>query len=53
MGDRLWLARGEPATPSAIAATPRINIDYAGEAAAWPWRFVEKDSRFLSVKYRE
>lgn len=52
-GDRLWLAWGEPAAPSAIAATPRINIDYAGEAAAWPWRFVEKDSRFLSVKYRE
>lgn len=52
-GDKLWLARGEPPEEGAIAATPRINIDYAGEAAGWPWRFVEKDSGFLSVKYRE
>ena len=37
----------------AIAATPRINVDYAGEAAAWPWRFVERESLFLSVKYKE
>lgn len=51
-GDRLWLARGEPPAPAAIAATPRINIDYAGEAAAWPWRFVERDSPFLSVKFK-
>ena len=34
------------------AATPRINVDYAGEAAGWPWRFVEKGSRFLSARYR-
>lgn len=52
-GDRLWLAYGEPVMPEEIAATPRINIGYAGEAAKWPWRFVEKKSRFLSVKYKE
>lgn len=51
-GDKLWLAYGEPVEPDAIAATPRININYAGEAAGWPWRFVEKDSGFLSVKHR-
>lgn len=51
-GDRLWLAQGEPAAPEDIAATPRINVDYAGEAAAWPWRFVERESRFLSVRYK-
>ena len=39
-GDRLWLCAGEPFPEDAVAATPRINIDYAGEAAAWPWRFV-------------
>lgn len=51
-GDKLWLAFGEPVKDQEIAATPRINIGYAGEAAAWPWRFVEKKSGFLSVIYR-
>lgn len=51
-GEKLWIALGEPAPPEAVAATPRINVDYAGQAAAWPWRFVERDSPFLSVKYR-
>lgn len=51
-GDKLWLAYGEPVEENAVAATPRINIDYAGEAANWPWRFVEKGSGFLSVRYR-
>ena len=50
--DKLWLAYGEPVKQEDIAATPRINIGYAGEAALWPWRFVEKGSGFLSVKYR-
>ena len=52
-GDKLWLAYGEPVAPEEVAATPRINIDYAGEAALWPWRFVEKKSGFLSVRYLE
>lgn len=52
-GDKLWLAFGEPVASEEIAATPRINIDYAGEAALWPWRFVEKGSGFLSVRYVE
>lgn len=51
-GEELWLTYGEPVPPAAVAATPRINVDYAGEAAKWPLRFVEKDSPFLSVKYR-
>lgn len=38
-----WLREAE-----VIATTPRINIDYAGEAAAWPWRFVIAGNRFLS-----
>ena len=51
-GGRLWLAQGEPVPEAETAATPRINVDYAGEAAGWPWRFVEKGSRFLSAQYR-
>lgn len=31
-------------------ATKRINIDYAGEAANYLWRFIMTDSKFLSVK---
>ena len=33
-----------------ITATKRINIDYAGDAANYLWRFVMTDSEFLSVK---
>ncbi|MCL2119194.1 MAG: DNA-3-methyladenine glycosylase [Planctomycetaceae bacterium] len=33
-----------------IAATPRINVDYAGEASAWPYRFVIRKSAFLSTR---
>lgn len=32
-----------------IAATKRINVDYAGAAADYLWRFVAADSKFLSV----
>ena len=30
-----------------IAAGPRIGVDYAGECAAWPWRFWLKNSPFV------
>ena len=35
---------------SDIAATPRINVDYAGDASIWPYRFVIRDSPFLSTR---
>ena len=31
-----------------IAASPRINVAYAEEAAAWPWRFYVKDNLYVS-----
>jgi len=31
-----------------IVATPRINVAYAEEAAAWPWRFCVKNSPYVS-----
>ncbi len=37
---------------SDVAATKRINIDYAGDAVEYLWRFVEKDSKFISVPPR-
>jgi len=35
----LRITAGEPAAPEEIATGPRVGIDYAGEAAAWPLRF--------------
>ena len=32
-----------------ILATKRINIDYAGEAANYPWRFIMKDNNYVSI----
>ncbi len=33
-----------------VTATKRINVDYAGEAANFLWRFVAVGNEFLSVK---
>lgn len=30
-----------------IASGPRIGVEYAGESAAWPWRFWVKNSPFV------
>jgi DNA-3-methyladenine glycosylase len=38
-GDTLWLAQDDAPGPAAIAASPRIGVDYAGEWAAKPLRF--------------
>jgi DNA-3-methyladenine glycosylase len=35
----LYLAAGEPVAAAAVIAGPRIGVDYAGDAAAWPLRF--------------
>jgi DNA-3-methyladenine glycosylase len=34
----------------AIDVSPRIGVDYAGEAAAWPLRFFDRGSRAVSGK---
>lgn len=46
----LWIEprKGEPR----IVATPRIGVDYAGEWAKKPWRFVDADSKWLSKKLK-
>ena len=31
-----------------VAATKRINVDYAGDAANYPWRFVAVGNKFVS-----
>ncbi len=37
----------EKISENEIAAGPRIGVDYAGECAAWPWRFWLKNSPFV------
>lgn len=49
-GAHLFLARGECPPDAQVSATPRINVDYAGEACAYPYRFVVRDSAFLSTR---
>jgi DNA-3-methyladenine glycosylase len=39
-------------TRQRTVTTPRIGVDYAGDWAAKPWRFVDPDSAHLSVKLR-
>lgn len=44
----VWIEdRGEVVIAENIAAGPRIGVDYAGECAAWPWRFWLRDSPFV------
>ncbi|MEW6172319.1 MAG: DNA-3-methyladenine glycosylase [Bacillota bacterium] len=47
-GDELYLTTGEDVEDAAVEATPRINIDYAGEAKHYLWRYVIKGSKFVS-----
>jgi DNA-3-methyladenine glycosylase len=46
----LFIAQGEPPADENVLSTPRINVDYSGDAAAYPYRFVIRDTRFLSTR---
>jgi DNA-3-methyladenine glycosylase len=51
IANKIWLEdRREPAPK--IATTPRIGVDYAGEWARKPWRYVDIDSEYLSRPYK-
>ena len=45
----LFITEGEPVSEDMTLATPRINVNYAGEAALLPYRFVLRGSGFLSA----
>ena len=49
-GETLRILQGNPIQDAEVVATPRINVDYAGEDAALPYRFAVKDSPFLSTR---
>ncbi|MGB5890303.1 MAG: DNA-3-methyladenine glycosylase, partial [Thermoanaerobaculia bacterium] len=44
----LRVTTGKEVADSAVAIGPRVGIDYAGEAAAWPLRFWEVENREVS-----
>lgn len=48
-GDKIFLTQGEKISPEKIDRTPRINIEYAKESKEYPWRFIVKGSKFLSI----
>jgi DNA-3-methyladenine glycosylase len=46
----LWLERPAGRTPPVrIARSTRIGVDYAGDWAARPWRFYDRDSPYVST----
>ena len=47
-GNKIYIVEGESIGKENIISTPRINIPYAEEAKNWHWRFVIKNSKFLS-----
>jgi DNA-3-methyladenine glycosylase len=47
-GEKLFIASPNPKADFEIVSTLRINIDYAGEAKDYPWRFVIKNNKFVS-----
>jgi len=51
LGDEIFIADdGYRLKQSSIAATPRIGVDYAGPDALLPYRFIVKESPFVSGK---
>lgn len=48
-GDALFLAEG---SRGPIGRSARINVDYAGAWARRPWRFYERNNRYVSVAPR-
>lgn len=44
----LWIEPGEPVPDASVIAGPRVGVDYAGEAAAWPLRFAVREDRHVS-----
>jgi DNA-3-methyladenine glycosylase len=53
-GDELFLEESDREFPrGGIGRSSRINVDYAGEWAALPWRFYERGNRYVSVAPRD
>ena len=49
LGEELWLEDASAVPEGQVAVSKRIHIDYAGEAADWPYRFCVADCPYLSA----
>jgi DNA-3-methyladenine glycosylase len=49
-GEKIFLLKGADIPDEAVAATPRINVDYAGADGRLPYRFAARGSKFLSTR---
>lgn len=49
-GDELYIMSDENKASFEMVSTTRINIDYAEEAAFYPWRFYIKNNPYVSKK---
>ncbi|MDR1384659.1 MAG: DNA-3-methyladenine glycosylase [Planctomycetaceae bacterium] len=49
-GNEIFITEGIEVTENEIAVTPRINVDYAGAAAKFPYRFALRDNPCLSTQ---
>lgn len=51
LNDEIYIANdGYKLSETIITATPRIGVDYAGEDAQLPYRFIISDSKYVSGK---
>jgi DNA-3-methyladenine glycosylase len=49
-GPKVWIEEGMKVGRSSIQVTTRVGIDYAGDDARLPWRFVIKGNPWVSRK---
>lgn len=51
MGKKIWIEdRNIEVAENQVVSGARVGVDYAGEDANLPWRFVLKDSKWISKK---
>jgi DNA-3-methyladenine glycosylase len=52
-GDTVWIAKNPFNDKIKILTDRRVGVDYAGEDALKPWRFLLKGSKFISKKVQQ
>jgi DNA-3-methyladenine glycosylase len=49
LGPALWIEKPAGYRPPRIGRSTRIGVDYAGDWAAKPWRYFDRDSPYVST----